>query len=52
MILVILAYLLSAVVAAIHVYIFYLEAFLWRRAGPKVFKFTKEYAATTAVLAR
>lgn len=43
---------LVAVVALIHVYILVLEMFLWRGRARKVFNTTQEFADSTAVLAK
>jgi putative membrane protein len=46
------AYLLIAIVAAIHVYILVLEMFLWERpAGRRAFGMTAEFASQTRTLA-
>jgi putative membrane protein len=42
----------TALIAALHVYILYLEMFLWTTPrGQKAFKLTAEFARQTAVLA-
>jgi putative membrane protein len=47
----IVARVLIALVALIHVYILVLEMFLWRTRARKVFRTTQEFADSTAVLA-
>ncbi len=45
------ARILAGLIAALHLYFFYLESFAWRRVANKVFGVPKEHVEITAVLA-